>query len=94
MATAQCITQAPDEVAARPPARVPNFDPTLGVEVESDRAGEPTHRLVSVGDSLVQGFQSGAIFNTHLSYPALIARELGSTTASGTRATSALAGCR
>ncbi len=77
MATAACITQPPDEVAARPPARVPNFDPTLGVAVERETAGEPTHRLVTVGDSLAHGFQNGAIFNTHLSYPALIARELG-----------------
>lgn len=77
MATAECMTQPPDEVAARPPARVPNFDPTLGVAVEPDRAGEPAHRLVAIGDSLMHGFQSGAIFNTHLSYPALIARELG-----------------
>ena len=77
MATAACTDQPPDEVAARPPARVPNFDPTLGVAVQAERAGEPAHRLVTVGDSLTHGFQSGAIFNTHLSYPALIARELG-----------------
>ncbi len=77
MATAECITEPPDEVAARRPARVPNFDPTLGIAVDRDRAGEPMHRLVAVGDSLTHGFQSGAIFNTHLSYPALIARELG-----------------
>jgi len=94
MATAACITQPPDEVAARPPARVPNFDPTLGVAVERETVGEPTHRLVTVGDSLAHGFQNGAIFNTHLSYPALIARELGVYAASGTPATSASAGCR
>lgn len=45
MAAAQCISQPPDEVAARPPARVPTFDATLGIEVEPDRTGEPAHRL-------------------------------------------------
>lgn len=33
-------------------------------------------KLVAMGDSLTQGFQSGAIFNTHWSYPAMIARTL------------------
>jgi len=37
----------------------------------------PPHRLVAIGDSLTHGFQSGAIFNTDLSYPAIIAYELG-----------------
>ena len=35
------------------------------------------HRLVALGDSMTQGFMSGAIFATDLSYPALIAREMG-----------------
>ncbi|MFD3579164.1 hypothetical protein [Streptomyces sp. NPDC058644] len=39
--------------------------------------GNPQHRLVTVGDSLTQGFQSAAIFNTPLSYPAIVAHELG-----------------
>jgi GDSL-like Lipase/Acylhydrolase len=34
-------------------------------------------RLVAIGDSLTQGFQNGAIFNTEWSYPAMIARALG-----------------
>lgn len=34
-------------------------------------------RLVALGDSLTQGFQSGAILQTAWSYPALIARSLG-----------------
>ena len=34
-------------------------------------------RLVALGDSLTQGFQSGAIFHTEWSYPAMIARSLG-----------------
>src|SRR4030095_3822435 len=42
-----------------------------------DRTGPARHRLVTIGDSLTHGFQSGAIFNTDLSYPAIIAYELG-----------------
>ena len=36
-----------------------------------------TNRLVTVGDSLTQGFQSLAIFKTDLSWPALVAAALG-----------------
>ncbi|MDP6445835.1 MAG: hypothetical protein QGG36_05480 [Pirellulaceae bacterium] len=35
------------------------------------------HRLVAIGDSLTQGFTSGAIFRTGLSYPALVSRAMG-----------------
>ncbi|MBR7678939.1 hypothetical protein KDA82_39565, partial [Streptomyces daliensis] len=49
----------------------------MGVPVTVSWRGEPRHRLVTIGDSLTQGFQSGAVFLTDLSYPALIARELG-----------------
>ena len=34
-------------------------------------------KLVSIGDSLTQGFQSGAILETEWSYPAMVARSLG-----------------
>lgn len=34
-------------------------------------------KLVAIGDSLTQGFQSGAIKHTDLSFPAIIARSLG-----------------
>ncbi|WP_235900392.1 hypothetical protein [Lolliginicoccus suaedae] len=61
--------------------REPATDPTLGIPlpatVASTRSGTPPHRLVVIGDSLSQGFQSFAIHNTDLSYPAIIARELG-----------------
>ncbi len=63
--------------------RVPQFDPTLAIAVADSpedlgrRNEHPSHPLVTVGDSLTHGFQSGAIHNTQLSYPALIARELG-----------------
>lgn len=74
------------DVIAQKSWRVPQFAPTLGEQLDPARAGvqegrhheTPSHRLVAVGDSLTHGFQSGAIHNTHLSYPALIARELGS----------------
>jgi hypothetical protein len=34
-------------------------------------------KLIAIGDSLTQGFKSGSISQTHLSYPAIIARCLG-----------------
>jgi len=81
--------QVPQEVVdfiAQEKSRTPNFDPKLTIELDPNRPSaqdgrvgeQPAHRLVVVGDSLTHGFQSGAIHNTHLSYPALIARALGS----------------
>ncbi|GLY38727.1 hypothetical protein Amsp01_047510 [Amycolatopsis sp. NBRC 101858] len=58
-------------------SRKPEVDPTLGIEVKPDRHGEPRHRLVTIGDSLTHGFQSGSVFHTDISYPAIIAYELG-----------------
>ncbi|MGQ0576102.1 MAG: hypothetical protein ACT4RN_18120 [Pseudonocardia sp.] len=55
----------------------PVTDPTLGIAVDVDRTGEPPHRLVAIGDSVTQGFASGAVFRTDLSYPAIVAHELG-----------------
>ncbi|MGW5731617.1 MULTISPECIES: hypothetical protein [Streptomyces] len=57
--------------------RVPESDPKVGVDVSTRWTGEPRHRLVTLGDSLTQGFQSAAVFNTALSYPAIVAYELG-----------------
>src|SRR5205823_3371283 len=37
----------------------------------------PVNRLVAIGDSLTHGFQSAAIYHTDISFPALIAHELG-----------------
>jgi hypothetical protein len=73
------IEDAPDEVKAiitKDPRR-PETDPTLGIPVGVNLTGTPRHRLVTIGDSLTQGFQSGAIYNTNLSFPVMIARELG-----------------
>jgi len=67
----------PEGVEITRTPRTPEWRSDVGVEVDVNRRGRPRHRLVTIGDSLTQGFQSGAIFNTDLSYPALIARELG-----------------
>ena len=70
----------PQEVRERVdrPGRTPSFDPTLGIDVDRPApADTPPHRLVALGDSLTHGFQSGAVFATDLSYPAIIAHELG-----------------
>src|SRR4051812_33530164 len=65
----------PDEVvrrAAQGP-RVPVFDPRVGRGPVSATGGSK-QRLIALGDSLTQGFQSGATINAELAYPALIAR--------------------
>ncbi|MDZ8088481.1 MAG: hypothetical protein RMY16_23395 [Nostoc sp. DedQUE12b] len=73
------LENAPEEVknVLSTEPRQPEKDPTLGIPVSVNREGSPRHRLVTIGDSLTHGFQSGAIFNTKLSYPMLIAREMG-----------------
>jgi len=67
----------PDDLPVTTVAREPVWDSTLGIVVDNDWQGEPPHRLVSIGDSLTQGFMSGAVYATDLSYPAMIAHELG-----------------
>ncbi len=57
--------------------RAPVTDPTLGVPVTVTGTGAPVHRLVAIGDSISQGFMSGAIFRTDLSWPNIVAYELG-----------------
>ena len=57
--------------------RKPELDPKLGIPVDVDRRGEPRNRLVTIGDSISHGFMSGAIFRTDLSWPAIVAFELG-----------------
>jgi len=69
--------KTPAEVDIHSKARQPVTDPTLGIPVQPSVAKQAKHRLVVLGDSLSHGFQSNAIFNTDLSYPAIIARELG-----------------
>lgn len=68
----------PREVRIRSEPRRPETDPTLGVAVTT--AAPPRqarHRLVTVGDSLTHGFMSGAIHRTDLSWPAMVAYEMG-----------------
>lgn len=67
----------PAEVKVTDEPREPVEDPTLGIPVEVNREGTPRNRLVTIGDSLTHGFQSGAIFNTDLSWPMIVAHELG-----------------
>ena len=69
----------PDEVVITWEARRPVTDPTLGIPVAVEDHEPCAHRLVTIGDSITAGFQSGAIYNTGLSWPALVARELGFT---------------
>ncbi|WP_293040584.1 hypothetical protein [Moorena sp. SIO1F2] len=75
---------APDQVkeVIQPEGRPPETDPTLGIRPElssevNQQPGTPRHRLVTIGDSLSQGVQNGAIFKTDLSYPMMIAQEMG-----------------
>src|SRR6266542_2856917 len=67
----------PDDVHITWEARAPVTDPTLGIDVAPPPGPPGQHRLVAVGDSLTHGFQSGAISRTSLSWPALVAKELG-----------------
>ncbi len=69
--------KTPEDVIIQSEGRKPVTDPTLGIPVNINRQGTPRHRLVTIGDSLTHGFQSGAIFNTALSYPMMIAKEMG-----------------
>ena len=68
----------PDTVRVTRTPRQPETRSDIGIEVTVDATGTPTNRLVAVGDSLTHGFQSGAIYNTDISFPAIIASELGS----------------
>jgi hypothetical protein len=69
--------KTPSEVVVTDEPREPVRDPRPGIEVELTAEGTPCNRLVAIGDSLTHGFQSGAIPNTDISYPAIIAYEMG-----------------
>lgn len=56
---------------------MPEFDPAVGVTVSVAARGTPPHKLVTIGDSLLQGFQSAAVYRTDVSVPAIVAYELG-----------------
>jgi hypothetical protein len=57
--------------------REPVSDPALGIDVARPKGRNARHRLVTVGDSLTQGFMSAAVYRTDLSWPAIVAYELG-----------------
>ncbi len=68
----------PPQVIIKMEPRAPVTDPTLGIAVAKKvPAASPTRRLVVIGDSISHGFQSGAIYNTNISYAAIIAWEMG-----------------
>ena len=67
----------PDDVKVTDTPREPITDPSLGIEVKVEAEGTPINRLVTIGDSLTHGFQSGAIFNTDISWPMIVAHEMG-----------------
>jgi hypothetical protein len=69
--------ETPQEVEVEDTALGPFSDPALGIASPQVGSGTSKNRLVVIGDSLTQGFQSGAIFNTRLSYPMIIAWEMG-----------------
>jgi hypothetical protein len=69
--------KVPDDVDVTRTPRAPVADPALGLDVRTNWSGTPPHRLVTIGDSLFHGFQSGAVYQTDLSVPAIIAYELG-----------------
>jgi hypothetical protein len=72
------MTDVPNEITITSTAREPVWDPTLDIPVVQPAwQGTPQHRLVSIGDSLTHGFASGAVYQTDLSYSAIIAYELG-----------------
>lgn len=77
MTASDCVRTTPETLEVRAEPRAPVEDPTLGIAVSVPKNGTPEHRLVTIGDSLTQGFMSGAIFRTELSWPATVAYELG-----------------
>jgi hypothetical protein len=66
----QVVWEAPEPLLAE--------EADLGVHVDVAWDGDaPEHTFVTVGDSLTQGFKSLAITDTNLSWPAIVAWELG-----------------
>jgi hypothetical protein len=70
-------SKTPASVAIRGYAREPVTDPRLGIALPAPDGPPARQRLVTIGDSLTHGFQSGAIHRTDVAFPRLIARELG-----------------
>lgn len=66
----------PPDVEVTDRVRVRYPDPTLGLAVPDVAEAAEGHPLVTVGDSLTHGMSSGAVFDTRLSWPAIVARSL------------------
>jgi hypothetical protein len=77
MADRRCERETPVEVEIHTEPRRPVTDPTLGITVPRGEERLAQHRLVTIGDSLTHGFMSAAVFRTDLSWPVLVAHELG-----------------
>ncbi len=69
-------TPASVVVTLEPAPPVASNDLGIAVALPAKKGNAP-HPLVTIGDSLTHGFQSGAIFNTDLSWPVLVARAGG-----------------
>ena len=59
----------------------------LNIAVDVDRTGCAAQPLVTIGDSVTHGLHERAIFRTDLSWPAVVAFELGDFRPSGARST-------
>lgn len=74
-------SDAPDDLEIRPSAPEPltTHQAHLGVSLNGRQVDgrDRPHRLVTIGDSLTQGFQSLAIAKTELSWPMIVARSFG-----------------
>ena len=74
-------SKTPEEVVVTDIPREPVEDPTLGIEVDRGAEGRPRNRLVTIGDSLTHGFQSGAILWRIAAQPGILdprpGREIG-----------------
>lgn len=70
--------RSPQGSPVQSPPRFPSYpDPTLGVVTSHNWVGQSRHRLVALGDSFTQNFQSGALQDNSWSHPTMIARALG-----------------
>jgi hypothetical protein len=69
--------KTPAEVEVTGVLRTPVEDSRLGVDRYCYRGRYPTSPSVAIEDPLTHGFQSGAIYNIDVSYPAIIAHEMG-----------------
>jgi len=76
-----CDRTTPPGLEIHTEPRRPVEDPTLGIPVPRPTGPPARHRLVTIGDSLTQGFMSAAVYRTDLSWPAITAFEMGLTSA-------------